>query len=335
MATPLILAPLDGDLAYEDGASGGTATGTGALRWRDGHTGGVQSAFVEEGTTNDATDGSFEGGTGGVGGYLSTVTQSADVALHGANSLKVVTTASHRGGQTYPGTPAAQGDTITVSAPAYTAGSGNGVRVFGYERTGTSFVANLSTTTFPLTAGEWTENIVKTYTITGAATNNFDLRLYSDNSSGQTWYHDKLQIEKKDHATSFAAGDMGAGYSWTGTAYASSSVRADTTISIPTSAPGSVAVRYSEDGVTWDFAYMETLGTLGTYGSITHDGSNLVIASSRALYVGPVFAFADTLTAPEQATLETESDWTFGMLSGPVAVTTVHPQIIGLGSVAV
>lgn len=138
------------------------------------------------------------------------------------------------------------------------------------------------------------------------------------------------QLEYKDHVTTFARGDMGPGYTWAGTAYASASVRGAASITIPLSEPfGSLACWYSEDaGATWVFGYREGFGPLGTYGQVADDGAgNLVITSSRALLLAETAVFSDTLTVDYQADLASVSTmWTWEDLIPPWELPSSVPR---------
>lgn len=323
MATPILLAQLNGDLSYENAGAGGTATGSGALRWFPGHTAGVQAAFVEEFGVNTATNPSaaYEyfwewGWTHGpdttrttslpsspypdvtTGAYVNDTT--ANAYTHAMSGLLSGAT----NGRTFTGS-------VSIYWPIAMVGKNLIVQMRGYTG-GTQ--TEVTAQTFTPVEG-WNRFAV---TRTLAASNLTGLRLAvlgENRMVGDKYYITAVNIEEKTYDTTYISGDRGVGYSWVGTAYDSFSTRAETTITIPTALPTSVAVRYSEDGQTWNFGYLESLGALGSYGSITHNGTGLVISSNRKLWVGPVFAFADTLTGGEQAALQAAGTWTLNMLN--------------------
>jgi hypothetical protein len=143
-----------------------------------------------------------------------------------------------------------------------------------------------------------------------------------------------MKNHKTTYSPEFSSGTtLRTGYSFTGTANASAAVRAAAKVEVPTTLPASVAFRYRETETgAMSFGYITTLtgNNVGTYGKISHDGSDLVIESDRLLVIGPVFAFSDTLTPAERATLEATTTWTFGMaLSVPSSGAV---PIIRLGS---
>lgn len=328
--TPLILAQLDGDLDYEDGSSGGTGTGTGALRWRDGHTGGVQGALVEEATINYARNPHLEfvtnwGSSWGFTG-TATTTQSTEQASDGTRSNKCVATVAAGGIGQQPGVfPAAsQGQAWTVSADAYGTGSGDLKLTLTSRTSGNAIITHYDGSTITPPAA-WTRY---THTATLADATTAKVSLYLRTVTGAvTFYGDRFQLEQKDHPTTFCPEFDGTGFTkdkllpgYTAVNAADDGFqyyeRAAAKIEIPTAAPDWVACRYSEDlGQSWSFAYTETLtgNNIGTYGKISHDGSDLVIESDRALLVGPLYAGTGSLDSIEQAVLNSEETWTFGM----------------------
>lgn len=347
MATPLILTQLNGSLAYENGAAGGTGTGAGALRYRTGHTGGVQAALVEEGTTNYIRDPRVVNGT-----TYWTVTDAVRTAEtvvvptdpNIPTAIKVVTDASSTFEFVGVGSAAAIGGATTVRSFAASVyaniAASNHSLVTHIPLTRAGGFVNYDTSTTVVGSGAWARYSRVAATQSGDSLD-YAAGLYLARSFGSaraatTYYATGAQFEEKDHATSYCDGSLGTGYAWAGTANNSNSTRAVASIEIPCVLPASVACRYSEDGTTWTFGYLTTLGALGTYGSVTHDGSDLVIASSRALWIGPVFAFADTLSAAERAVLENTTAWTFGLLDAvplgpPLALGTQHigPMRVG------
>lgn len=322
MATPLMLAQLNGTLATvtPDGPAAGTASG--ALRWRPGHRAGTQAAFVEEGTTNLTANPAWGlyvapwTATGGAGSGRKTT----EWKHHGPASWKLVGSGAascvlyYNG--TFPATP------HTASAVVFNDASS--ARDFDIRYNGTSPGGAVT-----LAAGE-VGQVSAPFTGTGTSVA-VGVRPTTAPGADVAHYIGHFQVEAKDHATSPCPelnpdGSLKAGYSWTGPEHNSASTRAATTLMLPCEAPASVACRYSEDGgETWQVGYLETLGALGTYGSITHDGTNLVISSGRSLLVGPVFAFGTALSADEQATLAGAETWTFQMVSEPNGYLDVLP----------
>lgn len=349
MATPLVLAQLNGDLTYADGGAGGTATGVGALRWRTGWVAGKQAAFLEEGTTNLVPNPRAAVDTASTVRYGQTAAVTRDVRSLGPD-LPTAFKSTRGVGET----DGSCGFEVNLAAGSATTGlpymatrtclddvGGRQYRLwYRWITSGGAIINDVQGTVVTSVAGQ-------AFTLVAggtapATTSAIRFEVFQSGipsaADGEAHWDSGLQIEQKDHATSYCDGAMGAGYSWTGTAHNSASVRAAAAVAIPCAAPGSVACRYSEDGgATWAFGYVTTLtGTnLGTAGKVSHDGSNLVIASDRQLLVGPVYAFADTLSPYQQSNLSEATAWTYGMPLEPQpnGALTVLP-VVGTNSAA-
>jgi hypothetical protein len=218
---------------------------------------------------------------------------------------------------------AVQGQTWTLSADWTTAANG-AYRMYLTERNSAgNSLATEHAATFSLNG--FARKVI-TATLTNASTANLAAFYVSTASSQPRAYIDKVQLEQKTHETTFCMGDMGTGYAWVGTAYASASTRTAAKIEISCTLPGSVAFRYRETETgAMSFGYITSLtgNNVGTYGKISHGSGKLTIESDRLLVIGPVFAFGGTLNSDQRALLEAETTWTFGMDLGDVASPAV------------
>ncbi|MBI5151099.1 MAG: LamG domain-containing protein, partial [Candidatus Pacebacteria bacterium] len=172
-----------------------------------------------EATTNNIVDSSFETGLGGwyATSVNATITQSTTQSYVGSKSLKNVATATNEGAY------------ITMSS-GFTAGVLNTFSSYGYLESGTGWhlvffyydgswhAVNSPTIT---TVGSWVKTSVTVSLPAG--TTQIQPRLVSDGTA--TIYFDGVQLEAKDHASPYADGSLGSGYSWTGTPHASTSIR--------------------------------------------------------------------------------------------------------------
>lgn len=326
---PLILAQLDSDLTYDNSGAGGTGTGTGALRYRTGHDVAVMAALVEEATINVCRYNDFESGDGTGGwAFITTATLSAstDRAYRRLQSLKVVTpgsVADEGAGQSSASSyiqSAGAFDNETWTASAWFHGSGINVKTSLVGR-----VSGVATEIFDATpvalSGSWARAHA-TGTFTNDGVDRIGARVRVHGTAATTFYADGIQIEQKDHPTTicpeyeadnttlrtgYATAELGTNDGWARTA---------AKIEIPTAEPDWIACRYRETETgAMGFLYTETLtgNNVGTYGKVSHDGSDLVIESDRLLVIGPVYAGTGSLSTDEQDFLEAEDDWTFGM----------------------
>lgn len=325
---PVVLAPNDGTLAVETRYGPMTATGVGALRWRDGRFAGSTAALIEEGGVNHNPNPFFVGISAAIWGG---VMFSVDATIPAVPWLR---TALHVDGRFYT----LGGMNVPFPAP----GLGNAVTVSGYFRhmaisgrsdlaTRIDFATTGSDSALSLPFGVPRDDMWHYRAATRVATSEGDLgliRIYIHgypNGDDGVWENTAVQVELKDHATTpcpefDASGNLLPGYAWTGAANASPSTRAETELRLPYGGPiGSVACWYSEDlGATWQWHYAETLGAIGTYGHIAQVGGELVITSDRALLLGPLAAWADPLTPDEQAGVQAvDRVWTRGDVGWP------------------
>lgn len=323
-ALPMILAQLDGDLSYDDGAAGGDGTGTGAVRYRDGHTGSVQGALLEEGTTN-AYGRPFGGASWGfsslslqaislpIPGYEWITTENViPDTVSGANTILTPDTTSIPGAPLEAGTYATMSVFFRSAAPTH--------RVVLEMHGGATSYSEVFDDDPSLTT--WQRHIL-TRTIAQPDRTSFKGQVTWPSRGTQVAYQTALQIEfGKAHATTPCPEYSGThasvlpGYAWSGTVNASTSTRTAAKVEIPCDEPASVAFRYRETETgAMAFGYTSALtgNNVGTYGKISHDGTNLVIESDRLLVIGPVFAFSDTLSEYSRNILEETTDWTFDM----------------------
>lgn len=323
MTIPLLHLPLDGSLQGRDRAGVVTASGSGALRYGTGPWTGVKAALTEEATTNLLLNPSAEVNTtshGGWGAGVPAPTRDTTTAFSGTASLR----------QTTPGTNPSEGLSYstatglaltgarTFTGSVYVKGAGSlQVQLTAYytDSTSQSVVVDATAT------GSWARVVTAPLTTNGAKTVNslaLVVRTAFNLAQAVTFWTDAAQVEEKPYATSYADGSLGVGYTWLGSPHASASTRGKATITVPhPTVPAALACRYSEDdGQTWLFGYLETLGTLGSRLSITHTGGNLVLApTQRGVRVGPLLTFDRPLTAGERTRLVTApTPWTWVLL---------------------
>lgn len=342
MAQPLILAQFNGSLAYEDGGAGGTAVGTGAVRFRDGAQVGVQAAFVEEGTTNlvpnpyavTGLSGWLVGGGVGAGNTLTRDTGVVPPDL--PPTLASVRNENVSAGinvtdfadNLYNGAGHPTGD-YTVSAWVYHEEASARTFDISFNMLTDGFASRLNpSASLSVPPSTWTFLEASGELVDSDATRIYGGCRMLGSTAGEICWTAAPQIEPLDHASTLCperddSDALLTGYAQIGGAHASASTRTAAEIAIPCDAPAAVSLRYSEDGDTWTTAHLTSLpATLGTYGSIDHDGSDLVITSSRALWIGPVWAFAAPLTGTEIGILDTTPSWWWDLLDPWLPETT-------------
>lgn len=128
--------------------------------------------------------------------------------------------------------------------------------------------------------------------------------------SGEEYWISGILAMQKDHIVDivprYEAAVLQPGNAWNGTVDASTSTRTAGELVLPCpQQPSSIALRYSEDGVTYRTLYSASLGqVIGSYGSITWSAGALRITSSRQLWVDRVFAYDVPLNPQEQARIQ-------------------------------
>lgn len=221
--------------------------------------------WTEEGTTNGVTDPIFGNATittgWALGNQSTTATMARDTTYSlfgqasaflsfGTNALDKITQA---GATCMAGT---QGQVFTVSAyvRAHTAADiGKSVRIGLCERDASSAAIADQIGTVVVLTDSW-QRVVFTATVGQAATAKVGPEIFNGAAAVATAFNvDGFQIEQKSYASSLAAGSLGTGYSWAGTAHASTSTRAATVLSVPAAARvntvvGSAAARYQRLG---------------------------------------------------------------------------------------
>lgn len=240
MTIPTLLAPLNGSLAAQDRAGALTLTATGALRYVAGHWAGTQAAFVEEATTNLVLNPRFVSGARWTAGS-STLVQDTAVTEDGVPSAKVtITTVS---GSTpyllmadYPAV--APGEQLAFSCRMRGSRTGlrTGWQVTWRDASGTAIGAAIIAPSLTTTTAWQTMTWVSPVAPANTASSQILIRMELGSPTlaiGDIFWYCKPQVEKKTYATSYCDGSLGTGYSWSGTANASSSTRASASISIP------------------------------------------------------------------------------------------------------
>lgn len=310
MSNPTILvAPFTDSLAYSGVAGDGVFTGVDPIRYDGG-------LWVEEATINYHGNPSAEYDDGGAFSVASNgAVQTYVTSQHysGAQAWQVDYDGSPFGLIQFGGFvhfPSLVGTTVNITASIYEkALSGAGPIDFDmnffYDST---FVA---TGLNPATPGtDWSRRVV---TLSQAVTTSYEglgVRLLNTGSGAGvdfTEFVDALQVELKDHATSYADYTMGAGYGGSAT---NPSTRAASSASLAMDEPASLACWYREEySGDKQFAYLDTLGQLGDYGDISYAAGDLTISTARNLVIGPFATFDRELTTAEQVRLAATQSW--------------------------
>jgi hypothetical protein len=307
MTTPLISYPLDGTYQGRGILDTLTASRAGAVRFEQGR------SYIEEGTVNacinpipSATTGWTASGVstiGAVAGWISiTRTNNTGIGLITTPSTAACPAAS--AGQVWTISARLRrnvntANIIQIRVRWYAGASGTGTLL----RTDTS-----PALTIPLDSVGSVQTLL--CAAAPATTVSFDVTFVATTgtlTSGDSYSATEIQFEQKDHATpSTPALDGGGvlqpGNAWNGTAFASASTRTAGELVLPCDRqPAAVALRYSEDGVTYRTLYTESLGqVIGTYGSLAWSNGALRITTTRLLWVDRVFAYDTVLNPREQ-----------------------------------
>lgn len=229
-------------LPYFDGSSGAPAC------WLDPVTGqlgtahaspsvSAAAALVEEATTNLLLNPSGENATITTGTIVwsgATVTRDTAYAYQGTAAVKVVTPgATINEGVSFTSASALNytGSVRTFVGSIWLRGSGSVDVWLRAQYTDTSTTDGARTTVVLTDA--WQAVAVATIATNAAKTVNlFHLFVRTTGTLATTFYADAAQVEEKGYATSYCDGSLGTGYTWSGTAHASSSSRAATTVKI-------------------------------------------------------------------------------------------------------
>lgn len=199
----------------------GRATLTGALHFEPSRWSGFSGIVIEEGTTNLIENPSFETNTStwNANGSAS-ISRVTTEKYFGNYGLKVETTASTTDG--------IKTDAISISSSTdYTAsiwikgesGIDHRLRLYG-DVSGTLGTASITAN------GEW-QRVTLSVT-TGGTESTVLFYVQNFENTANDFYVDGAQLEEQDYATSYCDGSLGQGYSWSGTAHASTSSRTST-----------------------------------------------------------------------------------------------------------
>ncbi|MDQ3539193.1 MAG: hypothetical protein M3440_00765, partial [Chloroflexota bacterium] len=216
----LLLLSGNATLAGQDRAGALTATGVGALRYATGKIDGTQAFFIEEATTNLVGNPWFGNDATGWTG----ATRTTAYAYQGVASGLISATAANAQA-TYALTVPATSHRLSAVVRNNAAASRSVQLLYNGVLVG-SAVTVLAGAVVRLDAA-----------ITGTATSvGAGVRIITS-ANGETFNVGHLQIEAKGYRTSEtpaldAAGTILAGYTWTGTAHASSSTRSATTVTV-------------------------------------------------------------------------------------------------------
>lgn len=307
---PTMLVPMQGTLDGWDRSGAITGVGIGALRFRDG------GALVEEAGANLVVNPVLRGtGLDQLNPVRSTVTRDTGTIVNGHPSLHVEILETSQFGSgvdflsmTIP--------SLAVSMDIYNPGV-SGINIEGQN----------------VPAGA-TSRI--RYVQSPDPNSRIRVRIYPS-LVGDEWWMTRMQVEDRPYATSpipeFEADGttLKPGYAWTGTAHASASTRAETSITIPAASfPASLAIRYSEDmGQTWKLATLDDEGAFGNYGVVTYANGDLTFGvSERNVIIGGVRGDERALTDGEKASLLASPVWTWGGLAEGQQGPYTHPATI-------
>lgn len=192
--------------------------------------GGDGATTFEEGTLNRITNPAFGVDLTGVGASGPPPVSFTRVASGAEWACEVVTDASAGGQGIYQAVDGGAGGT-TYAVSAELSGSGT-VRLAMFDTVGgfqegasIALSATLTRHSAVFTTGV-AGGVVRFYIVTPTAS-----------AQAITFQIKKMQAEAKAYATSYCDGSLGTGYSWSGTAHASTSTRVSTYASIPDAAP--------------------------------------------------------------------------------------------------
>lgn len=195
------------------------------------------TAWIEEGTTNLFYNPVAANNVVGAGVTApQTLSRDTTTAYFGATSYKIdgSGTDSNRIVFSSISSLGYTGSTKTFTGSVYMKGSGTFKSDLTIFYTDASTTQGTFSTSFSLT-NSWQRIVAPSITSDPAKTVNYitiSIR-YSGTQAASTYYCNGAQIEEKSYATSFCSGDLGTGYSWAGTAHASSSTRVAGAISFP------------------------------------------------------------------------------------------------------
>lgn len=239
---------------------------------------GGQAFFVEEGTTNLIPNPSFEAGLGAwtYGGSMARIEHDTTTSAVGSSSLKSIATADNNDAPaTYTTGPLGThsieiepSTTYTVSFWAKASREGQYRTYHSFRGTdGTSYGTKNENHNFTT---EW-QRFEYTFTTPDApdiARTYMVFYFQNGTVAGDALWVDAVQFEPKPYATSFTHGDMGEGYSWTGTPHNSASVRELGRVTTSDfSAPwgqGAMYTRFAIDNVPTISRYVSSIGQIGS-----------------------------------------------------------------------
>lgn len=227
---------------------------SGGAIFREGKFG--KAILTGEATTNLIANPSFETNTTGWTGVNTASFDLQPLGKTGLNVLRIINLASTRG-INYDVTLLAS-TTYTFSVLAL----GNSGQTLTMRARRDSDGSVVQDATYTPVSGVWLRMEV-TFTTSTAGT--YNLRILA--STFGNVYIDEAQCEQKAYATPYCDGSLGAGYSWSGTAHASTSSRV------------AAAVEYADpalDIITWPLTVMAWIKptSAGSYQSIIHKGNS-------------------------------------------------------------
>lgn len=253
---------------------------------------------LEEATTNLIPNPGFETSevVEGYGshGAPSTYARTLDAAFGGAYSLHIVTSVVDSGfalpKNRYTASPGAD-----ATFSFYAKGSGTiTIQAFGVRADGVTGTASGIATVMVSLSQTWTR-----FTLTKALpeldTVYVCARVLSNTATLTDFYLDAIQLETKNHTTSFVIG-----------------TRAPGTIAVPyTGALGSVLIRNAENGIPAT-AHITGPGSFGQYGTVALTNGQLTIGTTRQTTVESVLAYNTVISNTEaQRVLAMPQAWSW------------------------
>jgi len=253
--------------------NGNTGTVSGSSNFASGKFGTAFRGGI--GTTNYITNPSFETNTTGwtdqTGGTMSRQTQpyvgTYSVGTSGGSNNRIYTTVSLTVGTTY-----------TFSAWVKSSSTSPTAIYLRGERGDTW--ASLFTQVYYSSYGNW-QRLTTTFVAPATVTGYF----FFNNTSAVYAYMDAVQFEPTTSATPYVDGSLDSGSTWTGTAHASTSVRATSLASVPNSTSLNIATTaISYNAWVNPKLYPDTYGVIFQKSGY-YDGYRLMLRSNGGLFI--------------------------------------------------
>jgi Tfp pilus assembly protein PilF len=230
----------EGDETYAVAKTGQAVKIEGAVHLVDGPRAGSQALVVEEGTSNECQNPTFETDANHwSSASLGSVARTTQDARYGDASLQCFSGEgqSYMQGSYSGGVPAFDTSVDYVVSAWYKLEDlppGGNVRFMAYWMGGSHSDVSANVTVGASEADGWHQvSAVLTPDYNDRTDAGFYMRIEGATADGQSFLLDGFQIERgQDYPTSYCDGDQGDGYSWSGTPHASISTRTATTVSL-------------------------------------------------------------------------------------------------------